>query len=340
MVQELKIDATLSLSLPVIDVRSPGEFQKGHIPNAINIPLFSNDERAHVGTVYKQDSRESAKVLGLKYVTPKLDGFITDSLKVAPDREVIVHCWRGGMRSHSFAQHLTENGFQQTKIILGGYKAYRNHVLDSLAAPANLFVLGGYTGSGKTYILQELEKLGEQIIDLEGLANHRGSAFGGLGQGEQPTTEQFENNLYQAWRTLDLSQPIWIEDESRNIGKANLPKPLYDQMRDAELYFIDISKVERAKHLVTEYAMCKNQLLADSIHRISKRLGGLNEKNALQYLKNENYYEVALIALQYYDKSYLKGMKRRDQDKVIHIPFSSTQHHENALALRKQFIYE
>src|SRR5665647_2503716 len=153
MVTEINIEEVFSLQLPIIDVRSPGEFEKGHIPNAINISLFTNDERAHVGTVYVQQSQEAAIKLGYEYVTPKLQNFINDALNVAPKAEVIVHCWRGGMRSHAFAQHLSDNGFSDVKLIIGGYKTYRNYVLDTLATPSKIKVLGGYTGSGKTYIL-------------------------------------------------------------------------------------------------------------------------------------------------------------------------------------------
>jgi tRNA 2-selenouridine synthase len=336
MVSEISIEGAFSLQWPIVDVRSPGEYEHGHIPDAINIPLFSNDERAHIGTVYKQQSNEAAVELGYKYVTPKLENFSTHSLKVAPTGKVIVHCWRGGMRSRSFAQHLTDNGFKDVRVIIGGYKAYRNYVLDNLATPAQLKILGGYTGSGKTHILNELKKRGKQIVDLEGLAKHKGSAFGGIGQVEQPTTEQFENNLHHEWTKLKLSEPIWVEDESHNIGGVKIPMQLYEQMRNAKLYFIDIPKEERAKHLVTEYSSCNNQLLADSINKISKRLGGLNVKNAIDYLKKDNYYEVAMITLHYYDKLYLKGMKLRKSDNVIRIPLPSTNHHENALELEKQ----
>lgn len=336
MVSEIKIEDALSVNLPIIDVRTPKEFEKGHIPNAINIPLFSDDERAHVGTVYKQQSKEEAIKLGYKYVTPKLEEFITNSFKAAPKGKVIIHCWRGGMRSQAFAKHLADNGFSDVKVIINGYKAFRNHVLDNLAIPVNLKVLGGYTGCGKTHILNELKKRGQQVIDLEGLANHKGSAFGGIGQDEQPTVEQFENNLYDVFKNLKLSEPIWVEDECHSIGKVKIPMQFYEQMRNAKLYFIDIPKDERAKHLVTEYANCNSQQLAKSIHQIARRLGGLNVKNSIELLENKNYYEVALITLSYYDKSYLKGMSKRESKNTIQISLPSTNHYQNALTIEKQ----
>lgn len=335
MVTEIKIEDVFLLQQPIIDVRSPGEFAKGHIPGAINIALFSNDERAHVGTVYVQQSKEAAIELGYEYVTPKLQNFINDVLKVAPNKEVIVHCWRGGMRSHAFAQHLAENGFTEVKLIVGGYKAYRNYVLDNLATPAQIKVLGGFTGSGKTHILNELCKLGNQVIDLEGLAMHKGSAFGGIGQLEQPTVEQFENNLYAEFHLLDFNKPIWVEDESIDIGRVKIPMPFFAQMRNSVLYFIDIPQTERAKLLVQDYGACNNQLLAESIKRISRRLGGLSTKNALDYLEQENYYEVAMITLHYYDKLYLKGRNNPKWSKVIQIPLSTTNFYNNSLIINE-----
>lgn len=333
MVSHTEIEVALSLSLPVIDVRSPGEFEKGHIPGAVNIPLFSDEERARVGTVYKQQSPEKAKELGYSFVLPKLEFFIEESLKVAPDKEVIVHCWRGGQRSQAFAQHLSENGFGSVKVIEGGYKSFRRHVLETFEKPYNLIVLGGFTGSGKTHILYELHRTGHQIIDLEGLANHKGSAFGGIDQPHQPTTEQFENDLFIEWQKLDAEKPIWIEDESLDIGRVKIPYPLYQQMRDAIVYFIDIPQKERAKILVEDYADCDNAELEAAIHRISKRLGGLNERIAIEELHKGNYFEVAMIALGYYDKGYLKGLNKREKDRVVTIPLETTDHRNNAKKL-------
>lgn len=335
MIHEINIEEALKLCLPVIDVRSPGEFVRGHIPGAVNIPLFSDDERAEVGTAYKQESREKAMELGHKFVEPKLSSFIRRSLETAPDKKVIVHCWRGGMRSEAFARHLSENGFGKVHRLTGGYKAYRNFVQSRFSEPLNLKVLGGYTGSGKTHILHELKKSGEQIIDLEGLANHKGSAFGGIGQEDQPSTEHFENLLYKEIRKSDHNKPVWVEDESINIGSVQIPHLFYEQMQDAMLYFIEIPKDERIKHLVTEYAGCKNEKLAGSIKRISKRLGGLRKQNALKSLENEDYAAVASIALKYYDKLYAKGMKKRKAKEVVHIELPDTDHAQNAIKIEQ-----
>lgn len=335
MVTEINIDEAFQLGWPIIDVRSPGEFEKGHIPAAVNIPLFNNDERAHVGTVYKQQSREKAIEVGYTYVNPKLQAFIDESLEVAPNKHVIVHCWRGGMRSRSFAQHLSDNGFTDVRVVVGGYKTYRNFVLNGFEKKAPIRILGGYTGSGKTKILEELRKLGHQVVDLEGLANHKGSSFGAIGQDPQPTTEQFENNLFEEWRKLSFEHPIWVEDESHNIGSVCIPMPLFLQIRGGSLFFVKIPKEKRAKFLVTDYTQCDKQLLINAVVRISKRLGGQNVNKAVEMIKQNDFYNAALISLIYYDKSYEKGMRMRLSDKVIAINLPTTNAAENALEIEK-----
>lgn len=335
MLRKMEIGESFSRNLPIIDVRSPAEFEKGHIPGAVNIPLFSDQERAHVGTVYKMQSQEAAITLGHTYVTPKLDYFIFRSFEVAPQGSAIVHCWRGGMRSQAFGEHLASNGFHEVHIVKGGYKAFRNWVLDSFEVLRNVRVLGGYTGSGKTLILKELQHQGEQIIDLEGLARHKGSAFGGLGQDKQPTVEQFENNLSLELGKLDLERILWVEDESHNIGNVQIPRAFFEQMRSAELYFLDIPKEVRVKHLVAGYAGSGDSKLREGIQRISKRLGGLRTKEMLACLDQKDYYQVAYMALEYYDNYYLRGFKRRLETNIVHLYLESTHHRRNALEILK-----
>jgi tRNA 2-selenouridine synthase len=335
MVYNITIKEALSSTLPILDVRSPKEYQQGHIPGAVNIPLFSDEERAEVGTTYKQVSREAAIQLGTALVNPKLIDYIQDSKKVAPEGTAIIHCWRGGMRSQSFAKHLSDNGFTELNVITGGYKAYRNHVLEILELPIQIKLLGGYTGSGKTYILSELKKLGHQVIDLEGLAHHKGSAFGGIGELPQPTSEQFSNNLHQEMSALDRAKDIWIEDESYSIGTVNVPQPIHTQMRATNLIFLDIPASERAVHLVQEYTQVGDHLLAESILKLAKRLGTEKVKLALGLLSEKNYYQVALLSLVYYDRLYAKGKNRKSTRTVTTIPLQNTHHYENALTLLK-----
>lgn len=332
MLREITISEYFNMSadIPLIDVRSPGEFQNGHIPGAKNIPLFRNEERAHVGTVYKQNSKEAAIEVGYTYVNPKLKWFISESEKVAPSEKIAVHCWRGGMRSKSFAKHLSDNGFHEVYVITGGYKAFRTYAREAFTKEAKIVILGGYTGSAKTYILQALKKLDNQVIDLEGLAHHKGSAFGQIGNGEQPSIEQFENNLYWEWKELDYSKTIWIEDESHRIGLVNIPMNFYENMRSSPVVFLDMTREERAKHLVNDYAKVDKTKLAESITRISKRLGGLNTKIALNHLEANKFYEVAMITLKYYDKYYLRGLNNREHKNIFTLEIAEIDFEKNA----------
>ncbi|MBN2613901.1 MAG: tRNA 2-selenouridine(34) synthase MnmH [Bacteroidales bacterium] len=333
MVHEIDITDYLKKHIPLIDVRSPGEFRKGHIPGAVNVPLFTDIERAHLGTVYTKYSAEKAVELAFHYVKPKLEDIISESGKIALNGQVVVCCWRGGMRSRSFAQHLVDNGFKAISMVIGGYKAYRAYLHGMFDVPYNLKIIGGYTGSGKTLVIQQLQKMGFQAVDLEELARHKGSAFGAVEGQVQPTVEQFENNLFNEWLKLDYSQSIWLEDESHNIGGVNIPVNLYNQMQKSPVYFLDIPKKERAKYLVSEYTNTSGTMLTDSINRISRRLGGQNTKYALQLLSEKKRYEAALLCLNYYDKSYLKGMRLHDQEKIIKISRPGINPVENAAAI-------
>lgn len=316
--------------IPIIDVRSPSEFSKGHIHNAHSIPLFSDEERAVVGTAYTRQSKEIAINIGLKYVKPKLQKFIDESKKVAPSGKVIIHCWRGGMRSASFAQHLLDNGFTEVYKIEGGYKAFRNHVLNFFEQKFHLNIVGGYTGSGKTKILEVLRESKHQVVDLEGIANHRGSAFGGINMGKQTAVEQFEINLFEIMRYFDLTQNIWIEDESHNIGSVVIPMSLFIQMKDQQTYFLNIPREERAKYLVDEYANLDKKELAFSIDRIKKRLGFDQAKIALEYLEKNDFFNVAMITLRYYDKFYLRGLSKHNQANVQELKLETINHTDNA----------
>jgi len=322
-------------NVPVIDVRSPGEFEKGHIPGATNVPLFTNEERAAVGTIYKQKSQEEAIALGYTFVTPKLDHFINKAKELNSKNGIVIHCWRGGMRSKAFAEHLGRNGIEQVFLIEKGYKAFRTKVLSTFEEEYTLNILGGFTGSGKTEILLELKNQGLQVIDLEGLAKHKGSAFGGIGFTEQPSVEQFENNLFWKWKEFDTSKPIWIEDESRSIGNVLIPQGLYENLREQPVIFLDIPRSERAKFLVAGYGECDNTELAAAINRISKRLGGLNAQLALEYLENNDYLSVAELTLSYYDKFYARGLGKRNPKLVRKIQLEKVDHESNANQIRK-----
>lgn len=306
----------LSQSQVIIDVRSSSEYSQGHIPGAINIPLFDDNERKKVGTLYKQSGRESALHAGLDFVGPKMSQFVKLVTKSAPGREVLVYCWRGGMRSKSMAWLFKTANFK-VSILTGGYKVYRKFIREKLGEHINLLVLGGKTGSGKSEILERLAEKGEQIIDLEKIAHHKGSAFGDLGQEKQPTNEQFENRLFEELQKLDLGKTVWVEDESRGIGFIGIPDLFYQQMRNANVLFLDVPKPFRIKRLVNEYASFDVQRLENAIHRITKKLGGLNARLAIEALAQKDYSTVADLLLNYYDKAYLKGLSYRDKGKIF-----------------------
>ena len=313
MIKNIEISACLDLQddLVILDVRTPGEFKKGHIPGAMNLPLFSDEERAVVGTIYKQENPEIAFFKGLDFVGPKLSSLVLHARELASSGKIALHCWRGGKRSGSLAWLLNFAGLD-VSLISGGYKAYKQFIRKQIVDnPYKFLVLGGKTGSGKTLILKELEKCGEQIIDLEKLARHKGSAFGYLGESTQPTTEHFENLLFKQLSQLDFNKRIWLENESRNIGSVYLPDGFWKQMKAAPLINIEIPLEERVNILVDEYSAFPYEDLMQSFEKIKKRIGGNKLKEASEHLKEKNYHKAAEIALNYYDKSYQFSIRKQ-----------------------------
>lgn len=306
----------------VIDVRSPAEYKKGHIPGAVNLPLFNDEERAVVGTLYKQTGRNEAIEKGLEIVGPKMAELVRYVKPLAKDNKIFVHCWRGGMRSGSMAWLYDTMGYEVYTLV-NGYKAYRNHVIEKLSEKANYLIIGGRTGSGKTELLHQLQKNGAQIIDLERLAHHKGSAFGALGELPQPTTEQFENDLYVEFTKLDLRKPIWIEDESKNIGCCYITNAMWANMRIAPIIIIDLPTEVRVKRLVTDYGENFTAGLEESILKIEKRLGNEAMKEALKSLAEGNLSEVARIVLRYYDKAYDHSVLSKEKELITRISFET-----------------
>ena len=301
----------------IIDVRSPDEYAHAHIPNAFSLPLFSNEERAEIGTTYKQQSREAAIKLGLPFFGNKMPNMIEQVEGWAAIYEktngnkptILVHCWRGGMRSAAVAWLLDLYGFKIEQLS-GGYKAYRNWVLAQFEKNYSMKVLGGYTGSGKTEILLQLQKSKIPVIDLEGLANHKGSAFGALGQNEQASQEQFENNLAKTLLNISSQHPyFWIEDESQRIGTNMLPITFFKNMRNSICYFIDIPFDARLQFITQAYGKFAVADLIAATLRIQKRLGGLETKTAVNCLVENNIEAAFTILLKYYDKVYLKNIE-------------------------------
>ncbi len=306
---------------PVIDVRSPSEFALGHIPGAINLPLFNDEERARVGTAYKKTGRSQAFDMGLDIVGPKMSGFVQAARKFAPEKEILVHCWRGGMRSASMSWLLETAGFT-VSLLSGGYKAYRAHIRENLVDKRKFIILGGLTGSGKTLWLKQLAACGEPVVDLEGLANHRGSVFGGIGLGMQPTNEQFENELFREIQAFGYDEMIWLEDESRQIGRIFMPEPIFLAMTDSPLIRIKVADELRIKIILDEYAGLDPERLAASVQQISKRLGGLVTNECLDLLKIEDFAGVVRLLLPYYDKTYTHCTQVRNRQVVIDLDLS------------------
>ena len=308
----------------IIDVRSPGEYLHAHIPSALSLPLFSDEERAAIGTTYKQKSREAAIKLGLPFFGTKMFAMIETVEEWSREYEktekkkpiILVHCWRGGMRSAAVAWLLDLYGFK-TEQLTGGYKAYRNWVLAQFEKEYKMKVLGGYTGSGKTEILLQLQKSKIPVIDLEGLAHHKGSAFGALGQQDQPSQEQFENNLATAlFKTASTENYFWIEDESQRIGTNMLPILFFKNLRNSVCYFIDIPFESRLKFIVQGYGKFTVADLIAATLRIQKRLGGLETKNVVNLLVENNIEAAFDILLKYYDKVYLKNVESAPIPKI------------------------
>lgn len=302
---------SLRHELPVIDVRSEGEFETGHIPGVVNIPLLNNAERVVVGTTYKQQGQRAAIHEGFRLVGPRLEQMISDTEKTSGGKEVIVHCWRGGMRSSNFSQFIGMAGMR-SRVLTGGYKTYRQAALEMFRAPLNLVSLTGCTGSGKSEVLREIGRQGEQVLDLEAMACHKGSAFGHLMQPPQPTTEQFQNDLFERLLTLDLRRRIWVEDESIAIGKIFLPPDFWTQLHSSPLVRMDVSKDVRVGRLVNEYGPADREEFLSIMSRISKKLGGQHFLQAQEKLQQGDMPAVMEILLTYYDKAYLRSMEKRN----------------------------
>jgi tRNA 2-selenouridine synthase len=300
----------LKADYTVIDVRSPIEFVKGHLPGAYNVPLFSNEERAVVGTLYKQQGKELAIKKGLELVSPNLIQYVESTKALLKEDKVIVHCYRGGMRSKNFAWLLKIAGID-VKVLKGGYKQYRLAALEKFKQKHKYVVIGGATGSAKTDLLQSLKTAKQQIIDLEGIANHKGSSFGSINEDKQPTQQNFENMLFEELCALNPNQSIYIEDESYSIGRIGIPYALWLQMKQAPILKLNVPFENRVQQLLKDYTTKDIELLKAAMFRIKDQLGLSNYKIAIQYLDAQNLDEAARMALAYYDRTYTFGHDKR-----------------------------
>lgn len=293
----------------IADVRSEKEFAAGHIPGARNLPILNNEHRAIVGTEYKHNGQEAAIRKGWDLAGPSLGNLYRQARKWMKDKPLLLHCWRGGMRSE-IAAWVSAFGGGEVLVLEGGYKVFRHDVLQRLqVAPASLHVVGGKTGSGKTEFLAQLARQGEQILNLEGLAHHKGSSFGALGQDPQPSQEQFENNLAETLAAFDPAKPVWVEFESRTIGRVVLPEALFHAMLAAPMTVLDVPDEVRIRRLLKEYGGFPVPDLESATLRIAKRLGGQHAARALEALHTGDLETWMRVCLQYYDKAYNYGIE-------------------------------
>ena len=301
---------------PIIDVRSPSEYSQGHWPGAINIPLFSDNERETIGKSYKKESRLKAIFNGLKMTLPKTTKFLEIILQATQkehreNKLLRIYCWRGGMRSNAVAWLAKTIGIE-TFLLRGGYKSYRKWVLNQFEADLPIRLVGGKTGTRKTDLLNVINNENIYVIDLEGIANHRGSSFGSLGMREQPTTQQFENILAESLNEFNESNAIekWLEAESPNLGKCRIPNKLHTQMRQAPILEIIKTKNERVENLVNVYSQHSQNELKDAVIRISKRLGPQRTKEALEAIERKEWTNACKAMLDYYDRCYEYELKK------------------------------
>ncbi|MFM8260152.1 MAG: tRNA 2-selenouridine(34) synthase MnmH [Vulcanococcus sp.] len=306
MAAPIAIEPFLQGPGPLLDMRAPAEFAQGHIPGAHNLPLFSDAERAEVGTTYKQQGRQAAVQLGLALVGPRLAGLAAELSAwstQAAGAPIRLHCWRGGLRSASVAW-LAGTLDLPVLLLQGGYKAYRRWVLELLEQPWPVHLLGGRTGSGKTDLLLALQQRGVAVLDLEGLAHHRGSSFGNLGLPPQPSNEHYENRIASVLSAAQGAGQIWVEAESAQVGRCRVPAGLWRQMQAAPLLEIRRPLEERLRQLVAVYGVQDPGELAEATRRISRRLGPQRTAAALEAIERADWTAACRQMLDYYDRCY------------------------------------
>ncbi len=312
----------------IIDVRSPAEFAEDHVPGAINLPVLDDEERATVGTIYKQQSPFQARKLGAALVAANISRAVSEHFIDKPrDYRPLVYCWRGGQRSMSLATILARIGWPTT-VIEGGYKRYRRQVietLDSIAPQLRLIVVSGLTGTAKTDFLQALRDQGEQVIDLEGLARHRGSLLGPDPQAPQPAQKFFESLLARALRQLDASRPVWIEAESNKIGNLHCPAALWKRMGQARTVELRAPLAARVDYLMRQYDhfLRDPETLKEKIGALRFRHGArqIDEWNAMIDRGDWRNFVASLLEI-HYDPAYSRAISknRGERARIIELP--------------------
>lgn len=293
----------------VVDVRTPLEYEDDHIPGAINVPLLSNEERVEIGTLYKQTGPHEARVRGLALTAHRFPAMVAEIAGSAAGRPILVYCWRGGLRSKTVVTILELTGFIAVQL-QGGYKSFRSHVaacFGPFRPPGPLVVLHGMTGIGKTSFLLGLTGKDFSVVDLEGLACHRGSAFGELGLTQDLTQKRFETLLWDAFRRLPHGKPVIVEGESKRIGKVSLPGDMYEVMKESIKVWCEASLETRVGRLIAEYGRPEyREEMEVALLRIKKRLGG------------EKYAEIAGFLFRWEMEPFMSELIRNYYDKVYY----------------------
>lgn len=313
--KEITVEELLTLKQPIIiDIRSPIEFKDGAIPGAINIPLFSDEERQEIGTIYKHEGPAKAKWRAMEVVSPKIPFLLKTMKEVSSDgSELIIHCWRGGMRSKAVVTFLEFAGIFAARLV-GGYKAYRQYILKEipLMFPEKAVVLHGLTGVGKTEALKYMKEMGFPILDLEGMAGHRGSIFGTIGLGDGHNQKVFDSLLYKGLQEIQGSSYFLVEAESKRIGKSVQPEELLNKKMQGLNIHLFTPVEQRIKHLVSEYVLpyekepWYHEKIADGIEKVLRWVKNEEiKKKLIETLEDRNYREMIRILLeQYYDPRY------------------------------------
>ncbi len=300
----------------IIDVRSPAEFALDHIPGAVNLPVLDNEERAKIGTLYKQVSPFAAKKLGAALVSRNIANHLENHLLEMPrEWRPLIYCWRGGERSGAFTHILNRIGWKAMQLE-GGYQGFRRTVIQDLDLAANQFsfhVICGMTGSGKTRVLREAQNLGAQVLDLEALAIHRGSVLGNEPNIEQPTQKGFETALWNALRSLDVMKPVLVESESKKVGGVHIPDALMEKIRNGACIELRSSTNTRVSWLLREYHhfltdtdQFKNKLALLTAHYGKVQIAKWNE--AIDAGRFPELVEELLV--RHYDPSYQSSIVR------------------------------